>query len=287
MSGLFISYRRDDSSADAGRLFDDLKRRCPESQVFMDLGIRAGEKFREAIVTNLDLCIAVLVLIGPNWFSERAPRSGLARLEEEDDFVRFEVAMALQKNKLVIPILLRGAILPAAEDLPADIKALVSRQAIDIRPNHWGADVNELISQLPPTLGCGCQPMTSLAGNRWVYLALLPVFLIATCVQFSAVVVPVPPEVVAFGLAGGIGVLHVWLFRLPVSSRLLFATFISIVSVALMSALNWLIHGDALVSRSPADTRLIGMFVIAVLAGYLVGGLCVDALRWRTNATQP
>src|SRR5579875_2094350 len=50
---IFISYRRDDSEGEAGRLFDDLVRTFGDDSVFMDVaGINPGTDFREAIDDN-------------------------------------------------------------------------------------------------------------------------------------------------------------------------------------------------------------------------------------------
>jgi hypothetical protein len=284
MSGLFISYRHEDSSADAGRLFDELQRRCANGQVFMDLQIPAGANFRDVIAAKLDSCVAVLVLIGPDWLNQRDPKSGQPRLHDENDFVRFELATALEKNKVVIPVLLPGAALPAEQDLPVDVKSLVRRQAMDIRYQHWATDVNELVAQLPPTFKRRREPAIALAGNRWVYLLLLPVLLMATIMNFAAPTVPVRPEFIAFGLAVSAGAAHAWLFRPSAAWKVLLATFISLASVVAMSALVWATEGDPILPRTPGEVRLWGIFVIAIFSGYLFGGVCVDVLTSRARA---
>jgi hypothetical protein len=63
MSGLFISYRRDATTADAGRLFDDLQRRCPKGRVFLDLDIPVGADFHDVIAAQRDSCIATVILL--------------------------------------------------------------------------------------------------------------------------------------------------------------------------------------------------------------------------------
>ena len=50
MSGIFISYQRDDSEGQAGCLFEGLKARFGEDRVFIDLaGIEPGRDFRHII----------------------------------------------------------------------------------------------------------------------------------------------------------------------------------------------------------------------------------------------
>jgi hypothetical protein len=45
-------------------------------------------------------------------------------LDDPNDFVRIEIAAALQRNIPVIPILLEGATIPKAAELPEDLKEL-------------------------------------------------------------------------------------------------------------------------------------------------------------------
>ena len=67
---IFISYRRDDTEGEAGRLFDDLVRSFGEDSVFMDVaGINPGMDFRKAIDDNVANCGVLLAIIGPAWCS--------------------------------------------------------------------------------------------------------------------------------------------------------------------------------------------------------------------------
>ena len=96
MAGVFISYRRDDTAGHAGRLFDALVRRFGEPAVFMDLtDIAPGSDFVETIDRAVGSCDVLLVLIGRNW-STSADDQGRARLEDPQDFIRHEVATALE-----------------------------------------------------------------------------------------------------------------------------------------------------------------------------------------------
>src|SRR4051794_3492460 len=123
MPGLFISYRHDDSAAAAGRLFDVLRQRC-RADVFLDVTMRAGSDFRKVIEEKLDGCDVVLAVIGPAWLSVRNPRTGVRRLDEQEDYVRIELATAFREQKTVIPVLVGGATVPTEEEMPEEISAL-------------------------------------------------------------------------------------------------------------------------------------------------------------------
>ena len=57
MSGqIFISYRRDEASYPAGRLYDRLLARLPKNQIFIYVDLDPGIDFVEAIETSVDAC---------------------------------------------------------------------------------------------------------------------------------------------------------------------------------------------------------------------------------------
>jgi TIR domain len=149
MPGIFISYRRIDTVASAGRLFADLSKRFNVSQVFMDIngGIPRGAQFEDVLKTALSGCDALLALIGPQWAS-CARTDGRRRLEVDDDWVRNEIAAALARNVVVMPVLLGDAKLPEDAELPENVRMLRKRQAAEITEKRWDYDVGELIKDL-------------------------------------------------------------------------------------------------------------------------------------------
>jgi TonB family protein len=148
LSGIFISYRRNDSQGEAGRLFDDLVQRFDENTVFMDVAaIEAGRDFRKAIEEGVTKCGALLVVIGGEWLSAKDDH-GARRLDDPADFVRIETASALKRDIPVIPVLVRGAKMPTAEQLPDDLKELAFRNCIELSHARWKSDIQLLIEAL-------------------------------------------------------------------------------------------------------------------------------------------
>lgn len=146
MPRVFISYRREDTIAYAGRLRTDLARRFGTERVFMDIaGIDAGEDFTQALAAKLAQTDAVLVLIGPRWL---VGSDGRRRLNEAGDYVSYEIGAALQARKRVVPVLLGGAQMPRADDLPAELAALASHQAVELSDTRWDYDVQRLAQAL-------------------------------------------------------------------------------------------------------------------------------------------
>jgi hypothetical protein len=123
----------------------------PES-VFMDVAaIEPGRDFRKAIDESVATCSVLLAMIGQNWLNSKDAH-GHRRLEADSDFVRIELASALQRDIPVIPVLVRGAKMPAAALLPDDLKELSYRNAIELSHARWRSDVEVLLQALRPYL---------------------------------------------------------------------------------------------------------------------------------------
>src|SRR5215204_1604663 len=127
MRSVFVSYRRGDSEGQARALNFELVKLIGRNSVFMDVdSIALGRDFRQILHDRMQSCDLMLALIGPGWLDAK-DAAGNRRLESETDLVRQEIAAALKRNIPVIPVLLQGAQMPAAERLPDDVKDLVYR----------------------------------------------------------------------------------------------------------------------------------------------------------------
>lgn len=145
---IFLSYRHSDVGGYAGRLTDVLQQHLGRESVFQDVtAIVPGEDYTAAIDRALSDCDAVLVVIGPGWL-DASTAHGTRRLLEAGDYVRLELARALMRDIPVIPVLVGGATLPAATDLPSELRALTQRQAVVLRDDSWHRDVDGLVRSL-------------------------------------------------------------------------------------------------------------------------------------------
>ena len=153
MNNIFISYRREDSEGFARGLFQSLGGALGADHVFMDVeDIGLGVDFVEAIDKSLASCGALLVLIGKEW-TNCTDATGRRRLDDPQDFVRMEVAKALEQQVRVIPVLVKGAKMPSPEELPEALRSLTRRQALELRHERWNQDVEQLASGLAEVLG--------------------------------------------------------------------------------------------------------------------------------------
>src|SRR5262249_61639252 len=108
MSRIVISYRRADSAAIAGRIFDRLSSHYGGESVFMDIdNIPFGTDFREhirKIVSDSDILLAI---VGSDWQGKTA--DGGSRIGNDADLVRVEIETALRQGKPRFPGLGVGA----------------------------------------------------------------------------------------------------------------------------------------------------------------------------------
>ena len=153
MGTIFINYRREDSISTSGRLYDRLSQTFGRKNIFMDVDhIPAGVDFVAHLNSQVAACNIILVVIGPHWL-EAKDENGGRRLDNPDDFVVIEIATALARNIRVIPVLVDGARMPKAGELPGSLKALARRQAVEVRQLHFGRDAEALLERINEALG--------------------------------------------------------------------------------------------------------------------------------------
>ena len=119
---IFISYRRADSAPYAGRIYDRIVSRFGKQIVFMDVDtIEAGLDFVEVLQNAIQSCDALVALIGSQWLNIKDDQ-GKRRLDDPKDFVRMEIAAALNRGIRVIPVLIDGVTMPHPIELPDNLK---------------------------------------------------------------------------------------------------------------------------------------------------------------------
>ena len=142
---VFLSYRRQDSSDVTGRIYDRLVATFGKKNVFKDVdSIPLGVDFRRHLNSKIDECHVFLAIIGDQWLA--ADHEGKRRLDEPRDFVRMEIEAALKRQIPIIPILVRDAKMPVANELPQSLQNVVFRNGISVRPDpDFHRDVDRLM----------------------------------------------------------------------------------------------------------------------------------------------
>ncbi len=201
---IFISYRREDSRSVAGRIYDRLSERWPADQIFMDVdSIGPGVDFLEFIRERLAASKVALVVIGPRWLDAR-DEEGRRRLDQPGDYVRLEVAEAIRRDLHVIPLLVEGAALPAAEELPDDLKGLRRHNAFEIRHERFRHDVDLLERAIRSIISprrsarwpvvIGLAALLAAGGGAWWLQSPVPVEEGAEATAFALDLAPGNPE---------------------------------------------------------------------------------------------
>jgi len=146
---LFISYRRSDSADIVGRIYDSLVSVFGRDPIFKDVdSIPLGVDFQQYLDQKVSECNVLLAVIGDDWLDSRDPQ-GRRRIDDPEDFVRIEIQSALERNIPVIPLLVRGAQMPAENSLPPALQKLVYKNGMPVRPDpDFHHDIDRLIAAL-------------------------------------------------------------------------------------------------------------------------------------------
>jgi hypothetical protein len=197
---VFICYRREDTAAAAGRVYDRLWRLLQKSNVFFDVTtIAGGENFETKIAAEIQQSDAVLIFVGRKWLDPDS--SGRARLWDPQDYVRAEIRAALGRATLLLPVMVDGASMPKPDLLPEDVRGITARNALPLRHESFDDDTEALLATI---LGASEKQRPWESKNRLIGR-------IGFAVAGFAVAV--------VGLVLG-AVMHFWLLGQPVSASI-------------------------------------------------------------------
>ena len=148
-----------------GRLYDALAARVSAADVFMDVSdIEPGVDFSVAIADAVGGCDVMLALIGPRW-ATAVTAEGSRRLDDPDDYVVVETAVALERDVRVIPVLIEGVSMPEADSLPERLRGLARRNAVQLSTVNWRTDVERLVEALHRTTPRSAAPEAPALGD--------------------------------------------------------------------------------------------------------------------------
>lgn len=131
MTRITVSYRRRDSDAITGRIFDRLVAHYGPDAVFRDIdNIPPGIDYRKYISGALGKTDILLAIVGPQWTG--ATSEGITRIKQETDLVRIEVETALRREIPVVPVLVGNATMPQPAELPEGLQDFAFRNAVKV-----------------------------------------------------------------------------------------------------------------------------------------------------------
>jgi hypothetical protein len=132
---IFISYKRSDGHG--GRIYDSLRERMPDDELFMDVEtLMPGSDFEARIRDFLADCDIFLAVISPAWVEQFHGRKG-------GEYIRLEMEAALRSAAWLIPVLVGGARIP--EKLPRAVRGLAAHHAIELSDERWSYDAGRLV----------------------------------------------------------------------------------------------------------------------------------------------
>jgi TIR domain len=167
MGRVFISYRREDAAGFAGRIYDRLTKNLGRESVFIDVdNIPAGLDFVDVLSERVGRCDALVAIVGKNWLGS-ADKDNRRRLDDPNDYVRMEIEAALNRKIPVIPVLVDGAVMPQADDLPDGLKKLARRHGIQISHDRFETDAERLTDTLARFDGVGTAQSGADARLGW------------------------------------------------------------------------------------------------------------------------
>jgi TIR domain len=159
--GIFLSYRREDAAPYARLLQFQLSERFSDARVFMDLdSIEAGLDFAEVIREAVGSCVVLVALIGRQW-ATLVDEDGHRRLDDPDDYVRFEVQTALERGVRVVPVLVDGARPLRQQQLPFGLHKLARLNALELSYGRYQYDADRLLDLIQRVLDAAAETGTA------------------------------------------------------------------------------------------------------------------------------
>lgn len=283
-----LSYRRSDSAAIVGRIYDRLAARYGEDAVFLDIGdIPAGVDFRDHIAHTLARADAVVAVVGPGWTGARA---GAARIGDADDPVRVEIESALSAAIPIVPVLVGGARMPEAAEMPASLARFPYLNALAV---DAGADfdhhVRLLIAALDTILGPKAPPppvppSAPLALRLREYAAFALAVLLPLGAAAIGIAPPWPPGLWVATALGGAAIIAALRTRLGAAGpAALTRARTAAVVLLVASASAYLLANSVYVYTAPSNVRLAKGFVCTPEARLVFKDKCpslgLDELR--------
>lgn len=287
MVKIAISYRRSDTSAMSGRIFDRLAAHYGKHCVFMDVdNIPIGSDFRAHIGETLRRTDVVLAVIGAAWL--HGQHGGAARIRQEDDPVRMEIETALSRGAPIIPVLVDGAKMPDPAELPQSFGSFAFLNAAEVATGRdFDSQIGRLIAAIDRAAaakaddGASIYASSKAAARRTLLLDVARYFvtpLLLMLVAHFVVVVALDLNVVYLRLACAVlplifGAAFSWIGGRGAVAACASSLALGLVATAGMTVSESLATGDPMLPQSRLEwlenIQFAGSMALSFLAGYL------------------
>jgi hypothetical protein len=307
MPKIAISYRRADSSAISGRIFDRLTGHFGENAVFMDIdNIPFGTDFRDHIQETLQRTDVLIAVIGANWLGIAA--DGEARMNQKTDPVRVEIEAALQRKIPIIPVLVDGAKMPDSAALPAELGNFAFLNAAEVSSGRdFRTHTDRLIGAIDRILAPGGSvesprpPMESAQaavaaasvpiGKPW-HADVVPYFVAPLVLLLAAHYVILVSNfnnnylwLAATAIPFAFGFAQFWAGNRGRTPATATALALGLIGVCAMTVSESFITGDPILPQNRFEWRdniqFAGAIALAFLAGHVLARALRAALKWK------
>ena len=310
MPKIAISYRRSDSSAITGRIFDRLAAHYGRESVFMDIdNIPFGTDFRSHIQAVLQETEVLIVVIGPQWLGTDA--AGAVRMSQDSDPVRAEIEAAQARSLPLIPVLVDGARMPASAELPASFKDFAFLNAAEVATGRdFHPHLDRLIGAIDRTVaartgsspGAPRGPAPRIAASAvpapasWRadlvrYLAVpIVILLVAHHVIVNSLDLnDLYLRIVSIGVPFVFGFLLAWLGGRGAGAAVAIATALGVIADAGMTVSQSLNSGDPILPETRMEWRdnieYAASIALSLVAGHALARALGTALRRKGART--
>jgi hypothetical protein len=313
MPKIAISYRRADSRATVGRIFDHLVEHYGEKEIFIDIDdIPYGVDYRGHIDGILRQIELLIVVVGAHWRGPRKP--GPPRIFDEADPVRIELQTALARSIRIVPVLVDDAVMPQAGDLPESLQEFSFRNALRVDSGidfkfHMARLIGALDQALGKTGGAASQGNAvekfALVADIPAAPVLLPIPIIVKYVVVPIVVLSLAHYLILIKFNLDLrylrlvcvvipmlcGFLLFWLDHRTLGPAVLMGTTTAVITVAEMQAVVAMIDRTTILPSTALEWQEALEFLVSISLASVAGNLLARMLksaglrnRWRTGS---
>ncbi|WP_081344967.1 4a-hydroxytetrahydrobiopterin dehydratase [Janthinobacterium lividum] len=145
---IFVNYRHSDAQHAAIAIAETLRWTFADGEVFFDrTSIQGGEVWPKTIRTALEHTTVLVVIIGQDWL-KACDQYARRKIDHPDDWVRQEIARAIERGIVIVPVILDKAHVPPIEALDESLHLIAHSQIEQVRVDSWESDLARLIARL-------------------------------------------------------------------------------------------------------------------------------------------
>jgi hypothetical protein len=143
---ILISYRQESFHV-ARRLLHKLEASFDPADIRMRTGFPSSPSadYAQDLEGEVSTCDLLLAVIDPGWLVAEGTDEGR---RPDILYVHAEIAVALERDIPVIPVLVEGAVSPRREELPQNLAGLTRHRAVRVRHESFDSDGDRLVRRI-------------------------------------------------------------------------------------------------------------------------------------------